>query len=127
MTLTETRREAWLKDFADLNIPLRRLSRRIPHGIIGKVLLDQCLTKDIPITRAIWLAKCVGANEIRSIKRKGTSGPFAFGGETRWIRDWTKSVEGFLESMVGECGTLKWRDRMAYRYDRVLFLLDMYH
>lgn len=123
VTLTETRREAWLKDFADLNIPLRRLSRRIPHGIIGKVLLDQCLTKNIPITRAIWLAKCVGANEIRSIKRKGTSGPFAFGGETRWIRDWTKSVEGFLESLVGECGTLKWRDRMAYRYDLVLFLL----
>ncbi len=119
VTLTEPRREAWLKDFADLAIPLRRLSRRIPHGITGKILLDQCLAKDIPITRAIWLAKCVGANEIRSIKRKGTSGPFAFGGETRWIRDWTKSVESFLESIVGDCGASMWRDRMSYRYCHV--------
>lgn len=115
VTLTDTKREAWLRDLADASIPLRRLSRTIPHGIRGKSLLDQCLAKDIPITRAVWLAKCVGANEIRAFKRKGASGAFAIGGEDKWIKDWTTNVEAFVESVADECGTPNWRHRINYR------------
>ena len=115
VTLTDTKREGWLRDLADASIPLRRLSRTIPHGIRGKSLLDQCLAKDIPITRAVWLAKCVGANEIRAFKRTGASGAFAIGGEDKWIRDWTTNVEAFVESVVDECGTPDWRQRIHYR------------
>src|SRR4029077_20099276 len=49
VTLTDNKREAWLRDLANSSVPLRRLSRTIPHGIRGKVLLDHCLGKWIPI------------------------------------------------------------------------------
>ena len=81
VTLTDTKREVWLKDLANPAISLRRLSRTIPHGIRGRTLLDQCLNKKIPTERAVWLAKCVGANEIRAFKRKGVNGAFVMGGE----------------------------------------------
>lgn len=115
-TLTEPKRELWLKDLADPNVPLRRLSRTIPHGIRGKALLDQSLTKRIPAWRTVWLAKCVGANEIRAFKRKGAAGAFATGGEAKWIKDWTVSVEQFLEALIETCGTVGFRDNLTYGY-----------
>ena len=109
VTLTDTKREVWLRDLANPSIPLRRLSRTIPHGVRGKILLDHCLSKDIPITRAIWLVKCVGANEIRAFKRKGTNGVFTVGGEGKWIKDWTTCVEQFLEAIIDNCGSAYWK------------------
>lgn len=114
VTLTDTKREAWLRDLANPTIPLRRLSRTIPHGIRGKVLLEHCLNKHIPTGRAIWLAKCVGANEMRAFKRKGVNGAFAMGGEAKWVRDWTIFVEQFVESVIALCGEEGWRGRMTY-------------
>ena len=108
------KREAWLRDLSNPDIPLRRLSRTIPHGIRGKALLDHCLAKNIPIPRAIWLAKCVGANEIRAFKRKGAGGAFAVGGEAKWIKDWTANVEHFVESNISTCGIADWRTRVGY-------------
>jgi mediator of RNA polymerase II transcription subunit 12 len=114
VTVTDTKREMWLKDLANPTIPLRRLSRSIPHGIRGKILLDQSLSKNIPIERAVWLAKCVGANELRSFRRKGASGTFAMGGEAKWIRDFTACVEQFVESVVSSCGEKDFRARINY-------------
>jgi len=114
VTVTDTKREMWLKDLANPTISLRRLSRSIPHGIRGKILLDQSLSKNIPIERAVWLAKCVGANELRSFRRKGASGTFAMGGEAKWIRDFTVCVEQFVESIVGSCGEKDFRARINY-------------
>jgi len=116
VTVTDTKREMWLKDLANPTISLRRLSRSIPHGIRGKVLLDQSLSKNIPIERAVWLAKCVGANELRSFRRKGASGTFAMGGEAKWIRDFTVCVEQFLESIIGSCGEKDFKARITYAY-----------
>ena len=114
VTLTDTKKEAWLRDLADPAIPLRRLSRTIPHGIRGKASLDHCLSNHIPISRAIWLVKCVGANEIRACKRKGTSGAFAIGGEAKWIKDWTTNVEQFLEAIIDNCGSECWKININY-------------
>jgi mediator of RNA polymerase II transcription subunit 12 len=79
-------------------------------------LLDQSLGKNIPIERAVWLAKCVGANELRSFRRKGVSGTFAMGGEAKWIRDFTVCVEQFLESIVGLCGEPDFKAKINYAY-----------
>jgi len=113
VTVTDTKREMWLKDLANPAISLRRLSRSIPHGIRGKVLLDQSLSKNIPLERAVWLAKCVGANELRSFRRKGANG-LPMGGEGKWIRDFTVCVEQFVESAVGSCGEKDFRSRVNY-------------
>ncbi|KAE8415119.1 mediator of RNA polymerase II transcription subunit 12 [Aspergillus pseudocaelatus] len=114
VTLTDNKREAWLRDLANPSVPLRKLSRTIPHGIRGKSLLDQCLNKGIPVSRAVWLAKCVGANEIRAFKRKGTSGTLALGLEAKWVRDWTATVQQFLEGVLGACGSAQWKMKMTY-------------
>ncbi|KAJ6115047.1 hypothetical protein N7486_000825 [Penicillium sp. IBT 16267x] len=114
VTLTDNKREAWLRDLANPSVPLRRLSRTIPHGIRGKVLLDQCLGKWIPVARAVWLAKCVGANEIRAFKRKGTSGAFAVGLEAKWVRDWTTNVQQFVETVFSAPKSSDWKPKMRY-------------
>lgn len=114
VTLTDTKKETWLRDLANPSISLRRLSRTIPHGVRGKSLLEQCLSKNVPTERAVWLAKCVGANEIRAFKRKGVSGSFAMGGEVKWTRDWTVFVEQFVESIVTSCGESDWKDKIIY-------------
>ncbi len=114
VTLTDNRREAWLRDLADPTISLRRLSRTIPHGVRGKALLDHCLSKKITTLRAVWLARCVGANEMRAFRRQGNSSRFANGGETQWIRDWTSNVESFLISIMDGSKDQDWKERMAY-------------
>ncbi|PNY24555.1 Mediator of RNA polymerase II transcription subunit 12 [Tolypocladium capitatum] len=114
VTLTDTKREAWLKDLANPTISLRRLSRTIPHGIRGRTLLDQCLNKNVSTERAVWLAKCVGANEIRAFKRKGAGGAFVMGGESKWVRDWTVFVEQFVETVVSAFGEADWKARVTY-------------
>ncbi|KAJ8127546.1 hypothetical protein O1611_g6090 [Lasiodiplodia mahajangana] len=114
VTLTDTKREAWLKDLANPTIPLRRLSRTIPHGIRGRVLLDQCLNKNVPTDRAVWLAKCVGANEIRAFKRKGVNNTFVMGGEVKWIRDWTLCVEQFVEAIISAFTETDWKAKVTY-------------
>ena len=114
VTVTDTKREAWLRDLANPEIPLRKQSRTIPHGIRGRLLMDQCLAKDIPLQRAVWLAKCVGANELRAFRRKGISGAAAASGERKWIREWTAHVEQFLESVVASCGQPEWSSKMNY-------------
>lgn len=114
VTVTDTKREIWLKDLANPVISLRRLSRTIPHGIRGKVLLDQCLNKNVPIDRAIWLAKCVGANDIRAFKRKGVNGTIVMGGEQKWIRDWTVCVEQFVEAVFSAFADVEWKAKVNY-------------
>jgi mediator of RNA polymerase II transcription subunit 12 len=113
VTLTDTKREVWLRDLANPVISLRRLSRTIPHGIRGKVLLEQCLNKNVPTDRAVWLIKCVGANEIRATKRKGVS-TLVMGGEARWIKDWTVSVEQFIEHVYFSYDEDDWKSKVHY-------------
>ncbi|KAI9885398.1 MAG: hypothetical protein M1823_002825 [Watsoniomyces obsoletus] len=132
VTLTDTKREAWLRDLANPSIPLRRLSRTIPHGVRGRVLLDHCWSKNIPTTRAIWLTRCVGANEMRAFRRKGANAMYAMGGEAKWVRDWTIFVEQFVEAAVETCGAENWQAKMSYvlRLTAHLFserLLDQGH
>lgn len=116
VTLTDTKREAWLKDLANPTTSLRKLSRTIPHGIRGKGLLEQCLNKNVPTDRAVWLAKCVGANEIRAFKRKGVNGAVVMGGEAKWIRDWTVFVEQFVDGVISSFGDTDWKNKVNYAY-----------
>ncbi|KAH7381682.1 hypothetical protein BKA66DRAFT_418843 [Pyrenochaeta sp. MPI-SDFR-AT-0127] len=108
LTLRDSTREQWLHDLANPTIGLRRLSRTIPHGLTGKVLLEQCLNKNIPLPRALWLAKCVGINELRAHKRKGQAGTVT------WGRGWTSSVEQFLDGVISAIGQGDWKPRITY-------------
>ena len=114
VTVTDSRREQWLKDLANPAMSLRKLSRTIPHGVRGKLLLEQCLNKGLPMERAVWLVKCVGANEIRAFKRKGVNGTVVMGGEAKWIKDWTICVEQFIEDVVFAFDKDGWKNKVNY-------------
>ncbi|KAK3330494.1 hypothetical protein B0H66DRAFT_489989 [Apodospora peruviana] len=114
VTLTDTKREAWMRDLANPAISLRRLSRTIPHGIRGRILLDQCLNKDVPADRAIWLIKCVGANEIRACKRHKVAGVVTQGPEAKWLKDWTTAVVQFVESVIFAFNEDDWKAKVNY-------------
>jgi hypothetical protein len=114
VTLTEIKRRAWISDLANPGVSLRRLSRTIPQGIRGQALLDQCLESSVPLSRAIWFAKCVCANEIRTLKRKGTAPAIASGTEVKWLREWTVSVEQFLESNLASNESPNWKPSIQY-------------
>ncbi|ODQ58582.1 hypothetical protein WICANDRAFT_33311, partial [Wickerhamomyces anomalus NRRL Y-366-8] len=94
VTLTDQKRESWLKDLASSDVPLRKLARTIPHGVRNKSLLDQCVLKNIPINRAIWFVRCVGTNELRGLKRKGGANI-----EFNWIQEWTLQVVEYIEKL----------------------------
>ena len=127
VTLAEAKRRAWIADLADANVPLRKLSRTIPQGIRGQSLLDQCIQNAVPLSRAIWFAKCVGANEIRTLKRKGTTAAAAVGTESKWLREWTMNVEQFVEAILLQCGQLNWRSNIQYalRFTTRLYLENL--
>jgi len=114
VTLTDTKREAWLKDLANPTVPLKRLSRMIPHGLRGRALLDQCLLKEIPTQRAVWLAQCVGANDLRAFRRKGISGGIAVDNEFRWSLEWTNIVESFIYDCIASMPQPGWRTKVTY-------------
>ncbi|KAK5957339.1 RNA polymerase II mediator complex subunit [Knufia fluminis] len=114
VTLTEAKRRSWIADLADGDVPLRRLSRTIPQGIRGTSLLDQCLANSVPVNRAIWFVKCVGANEIRTLKRKGVNPNVAAGAEIKWLKDWTTNIEQFLDNAIGQCGSERWLENFRY-------------
>lgn len=116
VTLTEAKRKSWIADLANADVPLRRLSRTIPQGIRGQILLDQCLQSTVPFSRAIWFAKCVCANEIRTLKRKGTTVAVAMGTEGKWLREWTVHVEQFLETHLGQAklDPADWKSNIQY-------------
>ncbi|CAK7563911.1 MAG: RNA polymerase II mediator complex subunit [Sporothrix epigloea] len=127
VTVTDTRRETWLRDLTNAAIPLRKLSRTIPHGLRGKVLLEQCLLKGVPVDRAMWLARCVGAQELRAFKRKGTANVAALAeSEQRWLKEWTLTVQQFVEAALVEVnlekGTGEARLQYAARFARQLYM-----
>ncbi|KAF3915726.1 hypothetical protein AA313_de0204357 [Arthrobotrys entomopaga] len=121
VTFPGQRREMWLRDLANPAIPLRKVSRTIPLGLRGKELLDEYTSKNVPILRALWYVRCVGANELRSLKRKG-AGSLAVGGESKWLREWTQAVTQYLERGMADCGKegagpsskANWKTRMTY-------------
>jgi hypothetical protein len=114
VTLAEPRKKSWIADLSDPNVPLKRLSRTIPQGIRGLSLLEQCLQNTVPLSRAIWFVKCVGANEIRTLKRKGVSQAQAVGGERNWLREWTLSVQQFIEVVLTQSGNTAWKANLQY-------------
>jgi mediator of RNA polymerase II transcription subunit 12 len=114
VSLTNTKREAWLSDLANPACALRRFNRTIPYGINGKGLLEQCLAKEIPTTRAIWLVKCIGANELRTLKRKGVGGALGLSAESKWVREWTMHVEQFIDATVLARSDESWKEKVQY-------------
>lgn len=119
VALTEQRRESWLNDLSDINIVLRKLSRTIPNGLSGRALLDQMLVRQVPISRATWFYRSVGANELRSLRRGGPKSEEDWQAEkTDEVITWLSSV---LPSAIGTSATWDQKTKYAMRLAVNLF------
>ena len=123
VTLTDQKREQYLRDLANPSQSLRRLARGVPHGIRGRHLLEQVCSKNVPVNRAIWFIRVISVNELRAVKRKGLTRGAMESVESKWVVEWTGQVALFLETVIEECGKEKknevsqrWRLRMTYMY-----------
>ncbi len=131
VTLTDQKREQYLRDLANPSQSLRRLARGVPHGIRGRLLLEQVCSKNVPVNRAIWFIRVISVNELRAVKRKGLTRGAQESVESKWVIEWTSQVSAFLESIIEEGGREKkaeeqqrWRARMTYRFGSYCLLAN---
>lgn len=105
VTLTALKKEAWLKDLANPEVPLQHVSTKLPHGIRNKILVDNMCSKNVPMTRAIWFTKCSLYSELLLLRRKVQSKqsslslsliPPTDAFESRWLQEWTQQVADYV-------------------------------
>ncbi|KAG0147916.1 hypothetical protein CROQUDRAFT_42064 [Cronartium quercuum f. sp. fusiforme G11] len=70
VTLNDQKRENWLRELADPDVPLLKLSKNVPHGYKGEKLLDMLVQRRIEPARAVWYIRLIGLNEIIAQRNK---------------------------------------------------------
>ncbi|KAI8911772.1 hypothetical protein EDD86DRAFT_264460 [Gorgonomyces haynaldii] len=91
---TEAQIDHWLHQLSG-NAPLSVLVNSIPHGIKGDRLLEMVYERMIPLTRAVWLFKIWGANEMGSLFE-------SVQGHMDYNASWTEIVLKFLDRRIKE-------------------------
>lgn len=101
VTLTDHRRELWLQEISSPHASLSNISKSIPHGLKRRQVLEQCFTKQIPISRAVWLIKCSYSIEwkILTSKQKHESSDEI---TNHLYKEWTDNMAHILEKLVFE-------------------------
>lgn len=114
VTLTASKKEAWLNDLANQDVPLLTVSAKLPHGIRNKVLVDSMCNYAVPISRAMWFTKCTLYSELLLLRRKYQSkqgsmpqnGTITFPPldvfEGRWLQEWTQQVADYVFKFAKE-------------------------
>lgn len=130
VTLTALKREAWLKDLANPEIPLLQVCTKIPHGIRNKVLIECMCNLNVPIPRAIWFTKCVLHSEQLLIRKrllqKVSSAKISSAieiMEARWILEWTLHVADYLLKFSRDLDTVSSVERKAIFQQKLNYLL----
>lgn len=134
VTLTATKKEAWLRDLANLDVPLLTVSAKLPHGIRNKVLVDSMCNYAVPLSRAIWFTKCSLFSELLMLRRKYQSkqstspqaGNFppvdVF--EGRWLQEWTLQVADYVFKFSKEMSSLGSPDKKGPFQAKLNYLLS---
>lgn len=65
-TVSDQKRETWLADLANPQVPLSKLYAVVPNAHRGGALLEQMYTRKVPLNRAVWFIRAYGAGEIVS-------------------------------------------------------------
>lgn len=134
VTLTSSKKEAWLKDLANPNIPLLKIGEKLPHGIRNKVLIDSISNRNVPINRALWFTKCVLYGEIFVLKKKhqsraqiSNSNSQNYLGfekvELQWFQEWTQQVVDYLYKFSKEMNLINSNDRKLSYMTKLQYLL----
>ncbi|KAJ7350313.1 hypothetical protein DFH08DRAFT_106631 [Mycena albidolilacea] len=96
VTLNDSKRQSWLADLANPDVPLYKLGKSVPHGAKGHDLLDLLQTNRVAIPRAVWFLRVLGANETAGLRNKPTYNP------TQYSIDWTNVVTGYMKKQLAD-------------------------
>lgn len=125
VTLTAQKKDAWLRDLANPDVPLRHVATKLPHGIRNKVLVDCMCTMNVPIARALWFTKCVLYSEQILLRKKfalrlatlavSHASPSLDYIEGRWLQEWTLQVADYVLKFSRDMNKVATDDkRVAY-------------
>lgn len=136
VTLTAAKKEAWLKDLADQDVPLLVVAAKNPHGIRNKVLVDSMCNYSVPISRAIWFTKCSLHSELVLLRRKYLAKqnapqqgsvlnlPSIDVFEGRWLQEWTQQVADYVFKFSKEMPNIGSSDRKGPYQAKLSYLLS---
>lgn len=146
VTLIALKKEAWLRDLANPDVPLHTISHRLPHGIRNKVLIDCLCTMNVPISRAIWFTKCVLYSEQMLLRKKiqarTSSGPCTSPittsprtledvssvldtVEARWLQEWTSQIADYVLKLSKEMPSINTSERSAAYKKKLNYLFKL--
>ncbi|KAK4057288.1 RNA polymerase II mediator complex subunit [Microbotryomycetes sp. JL221] len=106
--LSDHKRELWLNDLANNQVPLMKLYPLIPNvfnSLKDATLLDNLYKRKVPTTRAVWFIRASGASEIQhQIRMRSTSGqPFSSAAiVASFERDWTTALLQFIARQLAD-------------------------
>lgn len=129
VTLTASKRDLWLRDLANPEIPLARVATKIPHGIRNKILIDCMCMMSVPIARALWFTRCVLYTEHSLLRKKFQSKSNTLSQQlaqsshvlleavgARWLKEWTLQVADYMLKFAREMLSVNLADkRLAYQ------------
>ncbi|CAH2352019.1 mediator of RNA polymerase II transcription subunit 12 [[Candida] railenensis] len=143
VTLTASKKEIWLRDLANPQIPLSQLSTKIPHGVRNKILIDSLCAKFVPLPRAIWFTKCVLHSELLAWRKKislrqqqllsSSSGTGAGGAisipsiqtlENQWLQEWTQQMVEYIQKYSREMTNIVSQERKHIYTQKLTYLLS---
>ncbi|KAJ7124966.1 hypothetical protein C8R44DRAFT_127826 [Mycena epipterygia] len=96
VTLNDSKRQSWLADLANPDVPLYKLGKSVPHGAKGHDLLDLLQTNRVAIPRAVWFLRVLGANETAGLRNKPSYNP------TQYSIDWANVVTGYMKKQLAD-------------------------
>ncbi|BFZ64571.1 RNA polymerase II mediator complex subunit [Saitoella coloradoensis] len=124
ISMVDQRRENWFQALANPNVPLEKLSSSVPVGLRGRPLLDHCAQRKVDPLRATWLIRCIGSNDLRSLRRKGTMAAGAVGAERKWMTEWTLQVTAFMDATVRECAAAAGEENVGTP-EKLRYMIDL--
>lgn len=139
VTLTAQKKEAWLRDLANPEVPLANVASKIPHGIRNKVLVDAMCTKRVPLSRAIWFTKCSLLSELILLQKKLKSKLSSHNGqgqgqglpphllgelESRLVQEWTQQVTDHVFKLTKDLHTVTSNDAKVRYQSKLNYLIS---
>ncbi|CAI5759270.1 unnamed protein product [Candida verbasci] len=127
VTLTASKKELWLKDLSNSNVPLKKIAEKIPHGIRNKILIEFVCVKFVPINRALWFTKSVLYGELLSSRKKHqskfTSTESIEKFEIHWLQEWTQQVVDYVYKFSKESTTITTNDKKDQYMKKLSYLI----
>ncbi|KAJ1673534.1 hypothetical protein EV182_005048, partial [Spiromyces aspiralis] len=106
----EDKRELWLRNVANPEIPLSVLANMLPYCERGERLLDKLCSNRTPPSRALWVIKLVGISEMLAQHNRNVSHVELKMLSEKYSEHWTQTFMSFLEKRLSQLSVLV-RDR----------------